>query len=142
MIWYLSVDHNHYFAAAVVLNLAYNHNLFYWKNNKNWFCFVWLWDKKTILILFIYIKIIWYAPLLFQFKRIAKCVLFIISWEMAHARIAFGSKIEPKMLPINKQIKTVMIYIHCSILNICLKNINRFFCIWQNYPNSNDWKIS
>ena len=31
--------------------------------------------------------------------------LFIISWEMAHARIAFGSKIEPKMLPINKQIK-------------------------------------
>ena len=99
--------------------------------------------QKTILIMFIYIKIIWYAPLLFQFKRIAKCILFIISWEMAHARIAFGSKIEPKMLPINKQIKTVMIYIHCSILNIFLKISIDFgnSIVLIGHLNSKDWKI-
>ena len=35
MICYQSVDLNHYFAAAVVFNLAYDYNMFYWKNNKN-----------------------------------------------------------------------------------------------------------
>ena len=43
--------------------------------------------------------------------------LFIISWEMAHARIAFGSKIEPKKLPINNHYKRFVIYIYYFISN-------------------------
>ena len=105
MICYKFTNLDYYFAAAVVFKSCISSkNVFIGKTTKIEYrlngC-----GTKTILMIFIYIKIIWYAPLLFQFKRIAKCVLFIISWEMAHARIAFGSKIEPKMLPINKQIK-------------------------------------
>ena len=68
------------------------------KTTKLWYKFVRLWDKNHFCW-YLYIKIIWYAPLLFQFNWIAYafCLLFRGKWHTHELLLA--AKLSQKSYP-------------------------------------------